>query len=160
MIKIRPALTSDFEAYCALVTEVDALHTAAEPLYFQDPGIPARSRDYFEGLLADPDKAVFLAEFGGAPAGYLHIEERKIAGPPILVSLRFAYVGDIVVAKAFQRQGLGMALMAEAERWARARGLLELRLNVRGFNASAAAFYEAQGFGVLMKNLGKRLERS
>jgi ribosomal protein S18 acetylase RimI-like enzyme len=140
-----------------LVTEVDALHTDAEPHYFRDPGIPARPRDYFESLLKADDKAVFLAELDGQVAGYLHVETREVGGLEVLVPMHYAHVADIVVAKRRQRKGVGKALMAHAESWARQRGLPELRLSVRGFNAPALAFYESLGMGILQRNMGKRL---
>ena len=58
-----------------------------------------------------------------------------------------------------QRQGLGRALMAEAERRLREAGCPKINLQVRASNAEVIAFYRRLGFAVEdVVNLGKRLE--
>jgi ribosomal protein S18 acetylase RimI-like enzyme len=155
-ISVRRAATGDYEAYCAMVAEVDQLHTQQEPLYFKDPGLPPRKREYFEALLADPSKALLVAEWGGHPRAYVHLETRRVEGLDILVDQDYAYVSDVVVHRSHQRLGLGRALMAEAEVWARQRGLGEIRLHVRSFNAPAIAFYDALGMKPVMQTMVKR----
>jgi len=156
-IKIRPALAEDYGAYCALVDEVDALHTRNEPRDFQYPGAPPRKREFYESLLAASDKDVLLAEVDGVIAAYPHLETRKVEGPGILVPQSYCYVSDIVVAGPFQRRGLGRAMMAHAENWAKQHGLDQIRLNVRAFNTSAIRFYESLGMKAAAHTMLKRL---
>jgi GNAT superfamily N-acetyltransferase len=55
-------------------------------------------------------------------------------------------VGDVVVAPDARGRGVGTALLAEAEDWARERGHRILTLNVFARNESARRVYERAGF--------------
>jgi ribosomal protein S18 acetylase RimI-like enzyme len=155
-VSIRPAQASDYDSYCALISEVDALHIEREPLVFKDPGSPVRKREYFDSLLAAKDKAVFLAELDAHTVGFIHLETRDVSGSTILVTQDYAYVSDLVVTMAKQRLGVGRALMAHAEQWAKQRGLNQLRLNVRSFNMPAIKLYESVGMAVNFQSMFKR----
>lgn len=147
-MKIRPAIPQDFESYCALVSEADELHTKNAPRYYQDPGVPARPRAYFDSMFHKPDRALFLAERDGRPAGIILLELRTEPAMPILVPMKFVSVAEIVVAQACQRKGVGHALMEQAKVWAKQRGAKDLRLSVAVFNRTARDFYVREGFGV------------
>ena len=155
-ILIRLAHQDDYDAYCAMVSEIDSLHTNEAPWYFQHPGVPARKQEFFDGLLAAEDKDVFVAEFKGAAAGFLHMETRNVSGFEILVPLDYALVSDIVVTSSMQRKGVGAALMQQAEAWTKQRGLSQLRLNVWLFNRGAIEFYEAFGMQAVSQIMIKR----
>lgn len=53
---------------------------------------------------------------------------------------------SVWTAPAYRRQGINAGLLGAAVEWARARGFAEMQLEVISNNASAIAFYEAQGF--------------
>ena len=57
-----------------------------------------------------------------------------------------AYVEILVVAEEAEGRGIGKALMAHAEQWAREHGCREVVLDVFANNPSAIAFYERVGF--------------
>lgn len=59
---------------------------------------------------------------------------------------RDGYIGELAVADRAARQGIGRALIAAADTWARDRGLRHLTLHTGAFNANARAFYAALGF--------------
>jgi ribosomal protein S18 acetylase RimI-like enzyme len=64
------------------------------------------------------------------------------------------------VAPEYRRQGLGRALMAEAEKRLLAAGCPKINLQVRGTNQEVIDFYRRLGYTVEdIINLGKRLER-
>lgn len=83
--------------------------------------------------------------------------KRVGTGIALLVPQEFAWVCDIVVARAFRRRGVGRALMAKAREWARDRGHDQVRLTVFDFNAEAMRFYEAEGLVALSHNLIQKL---
>ena len=56
------------------------------------------------------------------------------------------HAGDIVVAPAARGRGVGRALLAAAERWAREQGYRMLTLNVFLKNEKARALYEDLGY--------------
>jgi GNAT superfamily N-acetyltransferase len=54
---------------------------------------------------------------------------------------RDGYIGELVVADRASRRGIGRALIAAADAWAR-----DLTLHTGAFNSNARAFYAALGF--------------
>jgi GNAT superfamily N-acetyltransferase len=59
---------------------------------------------------------------------------------------RDGYIGELVVADRASRHGIGRALIAAADAWARDHGLRNLTLHTGAFNTNARAFYAALGF--------------
>jgi GNAT superfamily N-acetyltransferase len=59
---------------------------------------------------------------------------------------RDAYIGKLVVADRASRRGIGRALVAAADAWARDHDLRNLTLHASAYNVSARAFYADLGF--------------
>jgi ribosomal protein S18 acetylase RimI-like enzyme len=57
------------------------------------------------------------------------------------------WVYYVAVDPDAQGSGLGRAIMAAAEDWLRARGVLKVQLMVRPENSKVQAFYQALGYG-------------
>ncbi len=89
------------------------------------------------------DEEVFLAERGGEEAGCLHI-----LATTDFFDQRHAHISVIATSAAAEGSGVGHALMAHAEDWARSRRLSLLTLNVFAANARARRFYEREGMHV------------
>ncbi|HXG57365.1 MAG TPA: GNAT family N-acetyltransferase [Vicinamibacterales bacterium] len=89
------------------------------------------------------DEEVFLAERGGQEAGCLHI-----LATTDFFDQRHAHISVIATSAAAEGSGVGHALMAHAEDWARSRRLSLLTLNVFATNARARRFYEREGMHV------------
>jgi GNAT superfamily N-acetyltransferase len=93
-------------------------------------------------IAADPEHAVFVAEDpAGRVLGWVHVFVNKL-----LESDLRAEIGGLVTDPAARRQGVGRALMAEAEAWSRDRGLktVSLRTNIK--RTEAHRFYEGLGY--------------
>jgi GNAT superfamily N-acetyltransferase len=89
-----------------------------------------------------PGSHVLVAEDrGGRRLGFIHVteEEDYYAGP-------CGHVGDVVVSPEARGRGVGVALLAAAEEWARARGYRLLTLNVFVENTAARSVYERAGY--------------
>lgn len=158
MLTIRKAQSGDFEAFCTLVREVDALHFKKEARVFQDPGEPPRPREYYESVLASEEKDLFLADQDGVCVGYLQMElKRSPKEISILVPQEHAWVSDLVVAQTHRRRGVGRALMAKAREWSRGKGCRQMRLTVFEFNSDALEFYESEGLKTLNRTLIQEL---
>ena len=56
-----------------------------------------------------------------------------------------------------RRQGIGSALMRQAEAWARAHGADEVELGVWEFSDEALAFYSALGYVTSRRTMHRRL---
>lgn len=94
-----------------------------------------------------------LLELLNERALVLGLDAASTAAEPLLVGyacLRSAldelWILNIAVDPAYRRRGHGLALLAGAESWGRARGLTSAWLEVRERNAAARALYEAVGF--------------
>jgi GNAT superfamily N-acetyltransferase len=89
----------------------------------------------FTNLLSRPDTLVAVADEGGSIIGYLLASWHGtfFANGPV------AWVEELMVAQPARGSGVGRALVAEAERWARSVPCAYLALASR----RAGAFYEA-----------------
>jgi ribosomal protein S18 acetylase RimI-like enzyme len=87
--------------------------------------------------IADPEAVVLLAETDGRPVACCHVERRD----------GYGYFGMFAVSPGRQGGGLGRALLAEAERFARDEwGAGELRMTVIVQRADLIAWYERRGY--------------
>jgi GNAT superfamily N-acetyltransferase len=83
-------------------------------------GYPATSEEIARRLrriLDDAEHAVFVAEAAGRVAGWVHV----FVSRTVEANAR-AEIGGLVVDEAARSQGIGRALMARAEAWAREKG--------------------------------------
>jgi ribosomal protein S18 acetylase RimI-like enzyme len=158
VMTIRSARSGDYDDLCALFEQVDALHRQQHPELFREPDGPPRPREYLLALIADPQAALFVAQVDGQLGGFVSALLRQAPPYPILVPRRFAVVDDLVVRADLRRMGLGRALMAQVERWARANGATAVELNVYAFNQGAIDFYEALGYQAVSHKLSKPLK--
>lgn len=65
-----------------------------------------------------------------------------------------AVVWDLRVAEGRRRQGIGLALLREAEAWAVAQGCTELKVETQNVNAAACRLYERAGFRLASARAG------
>jgi len=87
------------------------------------------------------DDEVLIANRDDVPVGCLHVVSvRDFFGRA------HAHISVIATTQAAEGSGVGRALMAHAETWARVRGLSLLTLNVFAANARARRVYERAGF--------------
>jgi len=108
------------------------------------------AREFVEGrrgerFVAEDDEGRFL--------GYMILGELK----PYFSPRPVGFVYDIWVSPPHRHREVGSFLLAEAERWARARGYRKIKLEVANANAAALALYRREGFGSERLYLAKRL---
>jgi ribosomal protein S18 acetylase RimI-like enzyme len=155
---IRPAESKDYQAYCDLASEADLLHAQNASRYYRATVSSSRPRGFFDAILKDPEKMLFVAEIEGKTVGMVHLETKVEPDLPVLVPMKWAQISEIIVGKNHQRQGIGKALMQQAVLWAKEKGCKDLRLSVAHFNEGAQDFYRAEGFGVKHHVLALPLE--
>ena len=158
-IHIRRAFEQDYAVYCDLFSEINELHRLALPGIFQQPAGRIIEPDYFLSLLDNDHSAIFIAFHGyeGQAAGFINMLIREAPAYPLLVPRRFGVVDTLVVRPAFQRTGVGRALMNQAEEWAASQGVHEIELNVYEFNLGAQAFYRQLGYTTFSRKMSKKL---
>lgn len=93
--------------------------------------------------LAEPRGHTVLAvDPADALLGYIHL----VPQTDDVLGHEVGYVSIVAVAEAAAGKGIGRALMAAAEDWAKALGYPALLLDVFASNRSARAFYDALGY--------------
>ena len=130
-MKIRSYTRGDCEAVTALNRELGYDGTAAE------------MQLRLETVLASPEQAVFVAEAGGSVSGWIHM-----AVVPSIETDSFAEIRGLVVAAAARRTGIGAALVASGEGWARDQGMTRVRVRSNVTREDARRFYEKLGYRV------------
>lgn len=123
-MQFRDATRADLDALLAIEAEV-----------FETDRLSRRS---FRRFIDGGQSTLRVVEMEGQTAGYVLIRFRRNSAIARLYSM--------AVADGFRGQGLGRALLAEAERVAIEEGCTHLRLEVRDGNAAARALYERAGY--------------
>lgn len=122
---IRPLADADIPVAAELLTALDRTLT------------PETLAERLKAVRAYADQRVWVFEDHGTIAGVVHAFIRPALEKPCEV-----VVQSIAVDAARRNRGIGRALMAEAEQWARSRGLPSVALHTR----RAAPFYRKLGF--------------
>ncbi|HET6395407.1 MAG TPA: aminoglycoside 6'-N-acetyltransferase [Pseudoxanthomonas sp.] len=132
-VGVRPATAADVAAWAsmrhALWPEAGADALAAEA----------------DALLAAPDAAAFVADAAGAVVGMAEASLRRdhVNGTE---SSPVGFLEAWYVAPGWRGRGVGRALLAAVEAWARARGCAELASDALLDNAASHAAHAACGF--------------
>ncbi|RMG93795.1 MAG: GNAT family N-acetyltransferase [Candidatus Dadabacteria bacterium] len=137
-VSIRAANATDVPELCRLLGQLFRLEADFSP----DPSRQAKGLERL--LAADPSRAaVFVAEAGGRVVGMVSLQ--------VLVSTaeggEVGLLEDLIVDESLRGRGIGTALLAAAEGWARSRGLLRLQLLADRENGPALGFYRARRWG-------------
>lgn len=126
---IRNAREADLGALCELCDQLGYPGTAES--------IGANLR----GILGDAERALLLAEENGAVIAFADVSTcRRLVHAPI------AELDSLAVMDTARGRGVGKAVLAAAEAWARGRGLRGVALSSRVTRNDAHRFYEREGY--------------
>lgn len=153
---IRSATADDLAAICALGEDLAALHHEAWPAVFAPAPGGDRDAPHWRESITGDGRAAFVAERAGEPLGFITLGVGE-DGHSLLQPVRWVKVISVCVRAAARGQGIGSALMAAAEAWAREQRASEARLVVWAFNRRALRLYEELGYEVRSLTLGKAL---
>lgn len=152
---VRVATIADLDAIVALRLAL-LREYADHPIYGRlRPDAERHARPLFAAQLSTPGEVMFLAMRGDEAVGILRCVETHTS--PLLLPERYAYVSSVYVRPPERRQGVLRSLLAEADRWCRARGLGEMRLHNVGANDSAREAWASLGFEVVEQVRLRRL---
>ena len=115
---------------------------------------------YIDALKADCRQHaghIRMACVNGQVAGYCAILTRVEADDVDEVPYWYAYVSELAVAGHARGNGIGKALLTDAERLARAAGAKWLRVSVLTRNTLAHEVYKSYGFADRLVNMEKPL---
>jgi GNAT superfamily N-acetyltransferase len=150
-IAIRPATADDEATLTALAWRLAEFDLP--PWRTPDEIANADARAMLMAVIAaHPEDAVFIAERGGQPVGCLHV---LLATD--FFGRRHAHISVLATTVAAQGSGVGRALLAYSEEWARARGMDLLTLNVFAANSRARRVYAHAGYTAEALKYAKRL---
>ena len=151
MVDVRAAESDDAGLLHRLAAATFALacppHTALQAI--EDFIATTLSEASFAAYLADPERALFLADDDGVAAGYTMIVfgEPKDAEAAAAVTVRpTAELSKFYVLEGHHGLGIAPALMGRSLEAARERGARGIWLGVNQENERANRFYEKQGF--------------
>jgi len=156
-INIRFAEERDYNPLCVLSEQGDRLHREQLPHLFHKPDGPAREWEYIYRLLEDESTALFVTELGDNLVGYINVMLLRSGSNPLLKPRCYAVIDNLIVDEDHRMMGVGSALMARAETWAKEKGAASMELNVYHFNQAAQALYEQLGYEVVSSKLSKSL---
>jgi ribosomal protein S18 acetylase RimI-like enzyme len=107
------------------------------------------TEEHFAGYLADPDRALFLAEVDGRAAGYTMLVFEEPSDPDVssVVAARpTVELSKIYVLPGFHGAGVAQSLIEASVVSAAESGARSIWLGVNQHNARANRFYEKSGF--------------
>jgi len=151
-VAIRLATPADREFVLSLA---DRLAAFDRPAWRTREEIADGDRRALSQALDDPqaDTALFIAEHEEIRAGCLLMWTLE----DYFSQQMHAHVSVIAVTGDAEGRGVGRALMAHAEAWARERGHAQITLSVFEGNRRAQALYEKVGYASEMRRYVKRL---
>lgn len=92
-------------------------------------------------MLSDERECVFVAEFEGVVAGYIHVEKYDVLYYETMANLL-----GLAVKDEFQKMGIGKALVLASEDWAKSHGIKLMRVNSGMSRSGAHEFYRHLGY--------------
>jgi len=155
-VTVRSATPADYNSLYPIFAELGEQHASVLPEVFRRTSLEEVSQ-HLNSLLSEADNSLLVAESRGQVVGFIRLSIRESPDVPIMVPRRYAQVNDIAVRKDFQRRGTGEALMLEAEKWAKSKGLNNIELNVWEFNRNAFAFYQKLGYVTSSRHMWKHV---
>jgi GNAT superfamily N-acetyltransferase len=157
-VLVRRGALADLAAIRGLMAEVDEFHREALPWLFRRAE-GAADDDELADFVSKPEHAAFVAEPpSGGLAGALLVLIRSPRALSIVRRARIAEIDALAVTRAFQRQGVGTALVRAALAWAREQGATRSELGVYEFNERARSFWASVGFETLSRRMKRNLD--
>jgi GNAT superfamily N-acetyltransferase len=128
-VSIRPATLADADQVARLTSHL-GYEVSIEDI-----------ADRLSRALARENHLLLIAEIDGMPAGWIHVGVADYIETGL-----FAVINGLVVDRSVRSQGVGRLLLAQAEAWAKERGLTTIRLWSTVSRERAHAFYERYGY--------------
>jgi ribosomal protein S18 acetylase RimI-like enzyme len=157
-ITIKEASRQDYDGVLEVYTEVEEYHRLNSPWFFKKPEPELFPKAYYDELLNNNNALFLLAMYEDKIAGFIIGLKQDTPGMPMLVSATYVLVDNLGIKRCYREKGIGTLLMNALEKWAKEKGVNEVRLNVWSFNKDAIAFYESKGYLAFSQKMRKMLE--
>jgi GNAT superfamily N-acetyltransferase len=140
-------LARDRAALLSFIMGSQAHEHAFEPNRRLDPLVAEDHLGRMIALLGERAGTIFVAAGADdAAIGWAIVFEQDDDVFVVAEERRHAYVAELFVAGALRGQGVGRALIAACEDWARGRGLHVMQIGVLPGNVRAHALYRREGY--------------
>lgn len=143
-MEIRKAGEQDIDAIMELNRQIGLIHFAQAPEVFCPPS--AAERGFLLDAIAAEGRLFCVAVAEDRVLGFLSARIDINESVPFLTRLPICRIGSVVVDEGHRSRGIGKALIAHCDDWARARDATQIRLEVMSFNDRAKSLYESLGF--------------
>lgn len=142
---IRKATKNDINAISLLLRETNDLHIQLAPERYKF-STEEVNRAFIDSYFDQDAKFIFVAEENSHMVGaaFLSIKTEHRDSPS--KNTICAFLDTIIVASSSKRNGIGRALIKEAENTARQMSCTALKINVAIENNNALAFYKCLGY--------------
>jgi GNAT superfamily N-acetyltransferase len=155
---IRSArLPDDKSAILSFIDGSQSFEHAIERDRRIDPSVAEEFFAIITARVAERDGAMLIAEEDGRAVGWgvVYPEENDVY---VVAGQRtYAYISELFVEERLRGRGIGRALMAACEAWARRRGLGVMMIGVLPGNTRADAIYRRAGYAPYALQLRKYL---
>lgn len=142
-MKIRKATADDVPRIKPLYRQIIARLAGLAPLYRTDC---EQEDGFIKNAIECESSDILVAEDGGGLAAFALLEGRETAKLAGVAPRRYAFLTDICVDEKLRGQGIGSAMLAACEEWAREKNFEYLELNVLEANEAARRLYERTGY--------------
>lgn len=156
---VRRARGGDVDQVARFWIALTLEHARSDASFALRNGAESEVRLLVGAILSDPASQVWLAESkpGDASVGLGCCIARVDEAPPIHVEDRRGEITDLYVVPAERRAGIARALVGQADRWLRGRGVARVEVRVAAKNATGRAFWQASGFAPFVDVLHRRM---
>src|SRR5215216_6153339 len=115
MMKIRQATPTDSLLLSSLSMDVQRLHAEHHPEIFKVPDREDFAKSFFDEALADLTTRIFIAEEEAQALGCMLCKLIERQANPFTLPMRFLMIDQISVRPAARGQGVGAALLQQAD---------------------------------------------
>jgi GNAT superfamily N-acetyltransferase len=122
-----------------------------------DATVAAEFFDVLMGQVADHGGIVRVAESGGSAAGWAVAWPEMDDVYVVAEERRFVYISELFVAEDMRGAGIGRALIASCEDWAKTQGIGVIQIGVLPGNLRAAEIYARADYAPYATRLRKYL---
>jgi GNAT superfamily N-acetyltransferase len=145
-MEIRRFRPEDADQVTGCIVELQNYERRIDPRVLPGDAVEGWYLDHLLKTCAEQDGTLFVAEDDGRVVGFAAVQ-CKVANEDVDESAYdFALISDLGVNESHRGRGLGRALIAACEGFARDREARWLRIGVLGKNALARGLYERCGF--------------
>jgi GNAT superfamily N-acetyltransferase len=162
-ITIRPANLNDRAGLCQLYHEFHEFHVRGVLGRLVSLGEPpdtyegTKLHQALERIIIDDDGEILVAIAADQVVGLAEVYVRCDDANPLRRAQRYGHLQSLMVGEGFRLQGTGASLVSAAEEWAKAKGAVEMRVDIWEFAEGPLVFYERLGYGTLRRTMARKL---